>query len=128
MTKCLLTKARIAKRSTVKQLIARLILVFAFLAGTIHAPAMAHPEPSDHQAAHGSALLLDALVDHHDAPPSSPDGTSDNLHHHHCPAAVAARNADIVDPRIDREQVLAIHRAAALTSFSQEPPTEPPSA
>lgn len=128
MTKCLLTKARIAKRSTVKQLIARLILVFAFLAGTIHTPALAHPEPSDHHAAHGSVSLLDALVDHHEAPASSPEGTSDNLHHHHCPAAVSASGAEIASAKIDGTQVLAVHRSAALTSFSQAPPTEPPSA
>ena len=126
--KCLLAKAHFAKRTTVKHLFARLILVLAILAGTIHAPAMAHPEPADHHAAHGSISHLDALVDHHEAPASSPDGTSENLHHHHCPAAVAALGADIAAARIDGKQVLAIHLAAALTSFSQAPPTEPPSA
>lgn len=126
--KCLLAKAHFAKRSTVKQWFARLILVFAILAGAIHAPAMAHPDPSDHHATHGSISHLDALADHHDAPTSSPDGTSENLHHHHCPAAVSALGADIAASRIDGKQVLAIHRAAVLTSFSQAPPTEPPSA
>ncbi|MEQ1494707.1 MAG: hypothetical protein ABL912_02955 [Novosphingobium sp.] len=111
-----------------KQLIARLILVVAFFAASVHAPAMAHPEPTDHKVVHGSISILDALVDHHEAPASSPESTGENLHHHHCPAAVSARSADVADARIDGEQVLAIHRAAALTSFSQAPPTEPPSA
>lgn len=111
-----------------KQLIARVILVLAFLAGSIHAPAIAHPEPSNHQAAHGNMLLLDVMVDHHDAPASTPDGNGENLHHHHCPAAVAARNADVAEAKVDGQQMLPMYRAAALTSFSQAPPTQPPSA
>lgn len=128
MMKGLLENARAAKRLTVLRFVARLILAFAFLAGTIHAPAMAHAEPSDHQVAHGGFVFLDMLADHHEEPAPSSDGKSDNLHHHHCPAAVPARDAGVADARVGRDQVLTIHRAAALTSFSQAPPTEPPSA
>lgn len=128
MTKWLLARVGAAKRLSVKQSLARLILVFVFLAGTLHAPAMAHPASSDHRAAHGDMIDLGAHADHHDEPASSPDGATDNLHHHHCPAAVSAGAADVTEARVDGEQFLAIHRAAALSSFSQAPPTEPPSA
>lgn len=128
MMKCLLINFAAAMRSNVLQLFARLILVFAFLAGTIHAPAIAHPEPDSHQSAHGAFSAHDVLTDHHEAPSSTPDDAGEGLHHHHCPAAVDSRTVDVAIGMVAAKAVLPFYRSAALSSFSQAPPTEPPSA
>lgn len=128
MTKCLPINTAAAKRSVVLQLFTRLILVLAFLAGTVHAPAIAHAEPASHHGDHGAFSSHDVLTDHHEAPSSSPDDAGEGLHHHHCPAAVDTRAVDVAIGMVAAKIVLPFHRSAALSSFSQAPPTEPPAA
>lgn len=112
----------------VKHLFARLILVFAFVASTFHAPAVAHEEPGSHHAEYGVSVSHDAITDYHGDEAPSHEGAGDSLHHHHCPAALDARTADIALLATSVKVVLPFHRANPLTSFSQAPPTEPPSA
>ena len=110
-------------------LLARVILVFAIFAGTFHAPAMAHPQKSDQNVAHGALTAIDALSDLHDAPNSSSDGTGESLHHHHhCPAALSPQATTVDDLEPVSELALAVRQSAHLSSFSQAPPTQPPSA
>ena len=110
-----------------KLLFARLILVFALVAGTLHAPAMAHGESAHHHADHGETSASDVLADESKSPESSRDA-GDSVHHHHCPAAVPARTADMAHSLMAGGLLLPVHRSAALSSFSQAPPTEPPAA
>lgn len=127
MTKYLFISVQAAKRPSVTQFLARLILIFAFVVCTLHTPALAHVEPSRHHADHGETSAPGALADDSDAPKSSRDA-GDSVHHHHCPAAVAARTVDMAHALIAEGLLLPVHRAAALSSFSHAPPTEPPAA
>jgi hypothetical protein len=111
----------------VKHLFARLILVLALVVGTFHAPAIAHSEPEHHHAEHGKTSAPDVLADDSGGPESSPD-TGDSVHHHHCPAAVAAKTASMTNALLAGSSLRPAHRTAALSSFSQAPPTEPPPA
>lgn len=116
------------KRKVVKHFLARLILVVAFVASTFHASAIAHEEPGSHHTEHGVSGGHDAMADHHGDQAPLHDGAGDSLHHHHCPTALDARTADIALAATSATALLSFHRANPLTSFSQAPPTEPPSA
>lgn len=116
------------KRRLVKHLLARLILAFAFVASTIHAPAIAHEELASHHIDHGASDVYEALADHHGDEAPSHDGAGESLHHHHCPTALDTRILDIALCAKAAKSSLPFHRANPLTSFSQAPPTEPPSA
>ena len=125
INRLLITTAPV-KRSIVMQFLARLMLVFAFFAGTIHAPAVAHDNPtSGHE--HGS-ISHDASADHHSDDESSHEGAGDSLHHHHCPNALNANATDVALGAADGRMILSFRRTTVLTSFSQAPPTEPPAA
>ena len=128
MTNYLPKPGATTKRGLVKYLLARLILVFALVASTIHAPAVAHEEPASHHAEHGESAAHSAMADHHGDEAPSHEGASDSLHHHHCPTALDARTADIALLAASAKALLSLDRANPLTSFSQAPPTEPPSA
>lgn len=128
MMKRLLRVDAVAKRKSMMQFIARLILAFAFVASTAHTPAIAHEEPASHHADHKDASASDAVMDHHGDAPSSPEGTGEGVHHHHCPSALDARATDVALGATSGKALLPLQRAAVLTSFSQAPPTEPPSA
>jgi hypothetical protein len=124
-----LTKLRgTTKQGLVKFLFARLVLVLALVASTIHAPAVAHEEPASHHTEHGVSVGHDAMADDHGDEAPSHEGAGDSLHHHHCPTALDARTADIALAATCAKALLPFHRANPLTSFSQAPPTEPPSA
>jgi hypothetical protein len=125
MTNYLLKKAVMTKRGLVKRLLARLILVFTFVASTVHSPAIAHEESASH---HGASAAHDAMADHHGEAAPAHDSAGDSLHHHHCPTALDARTTDIAFVALDCKAQLSLARANPLTSFSQAPPTEPPSA
>lgn len=127
MTKCLLPKARAAKRSPVKHLLSRLILLCAFVAATVHVPAAAHADDLSHHADHGSEAMLDGLADDLGDPAPVPESTTDGVHHH-CPTVLDAfTNAFELGPMLGNA-LLCAHREQNLTSFSQAPPTEPPAA
>lgn len=128
MTKRLLRVDVVAMRKSMLQIIARLILAFAFVASTAHAPAIAHEEPASHHADHKAASVSDAILDHHGDAPSSPEGTGESVHHHHCPSALDTLATDVALGAMSGKALLPLQRAAVLTSFSQAPPTEPPSA
>lgn len=116
-----------AKHQTVMQLLFRLVLAFAFAASTIHAPAVAHENPSS-QLDHHSLSAHDAAADHHSDEEPANEGASDSLHHHHCPSALDTNNSSIALEALPDSILLPFHRANVLTSFSQAPPTEPPAA
>jgi hypothetical protein len=118
----------VAKRKGMMQFIARLILAFAFVASTAHTPAIAHEEPASHHGNHGTASDHDAITENHGDAPSSHEGAGDSVHHHHCPSALDARANDIALGATSGKALLPLQRTAVLTSFSQAPPTEPPSA
>lgn len=103
-----------------------MILIFAFVAGTLHAPAAAHTEVANHHADHGSAAIHDELADDSGDPASSHDGAADSVHHH-CPTALNAPTSAISLGLMPGKALLPAHREAALTSFNQAPPTQPPS-
>ena len=128
MTNYLPKPGATTKRGLVKYLLARLILVFALVASTIHAPAVAHEEPASHHTEHGVSFGHDAMTDYHGDEKPSHEGAGDSLHHHHCPTALDARTTDIALVAASAKALLSFHRANPLTSFSQAPPTEPPSA
>lgn len=128
MMKYLLKQAATTKRRLVKHLLARLILAFALVASTVHAPAMAHEEPASHHADRSAVDLHDASADHHGDEGPSHDGTGEGLHHHHCPTALDTNTTDIALGVAAAKSSAPFHRPAPLTSFSQAPPTEPPSA
>jgi len=110
------------------QFVARLILAFAFIASTAHAPAIAHEDVASHHADHKAASVSDAIMDNHGDSSLSHEGVGDSIHHHHCPSALDARQTDIAFGATSGKTLLSLHSFAALTSFSQAPPTEPPSA
>jgi hypothetical protein len=128
MTNYLPKPGATTKRGSVKLFCARLILIFAFAASTFHAPAVAHEEPVSHHTEHGESAAHSAMADHHGDEAPSHEGASDSLHHHHCPTALDARSADIALLAASAKALLSFDRANPLTSFSQAPPTEPPSA
>ena len=116
------------KRKVVKHLLARLILVVAFVASTFHAPVIAHEEPGSHHREHGASAAHGAMADDNGDEAPSHEGAGDSLHHHHCPTALDSRTTDIALVATSAKALLSFHRANPLTSFSQAPPTEPPSA
>ena len=116
------------KRLIVKSLFVRMILVLALAAGTLHASETAHADPVSDHADHGCAAALDAAVDHHGESDSPDDGKSDSVHHHHYPSAMGARGCAFDDTLAAGKSLLHAHPQSSLTSFSQAPPTEPPSA
>ena len=118
----------VAKRKSMMQFIARLILAIAFVASTAHTPAIAHEEPASYHADHKAASVSETIIDNHGDTSLSHEGVGDSIHHHHCPHALDAREADIAFGGTSGKTVLSLHSFAALTSFSQAPPTEPPSA
>ena len=128
MTNYLPKPGATTKRGLVKYLLARLILVFALVASTIHAPAVAHEEPASHHTEHGVSFGHDAMTDYHGDEAPSHEGAGESLHHHHCPTALDARTTDIALAATCAKALLPFHRANPLTSLSQAPPTEPPSA
>lgn len=118
----------LAKQPIVKFALARLLLVFAFVAGAIHAPAAAHTEAASHHADHGIAAAHAELVAELGEPVSSQDGTDETVQHHHCPTALGAPAPAFSLGLTAGKALRPAHREANLTSFSQAPPTEPPSA
>lgn len=117
-----------AKQLIVKLVFARMILVFALITGAVHAPAAAHAEVASHHADHGVASGHVELAADFGDPASSQDGTDESVQHHHCPTALGtSAHAFSLGP-ITRKALLPAHREANLTSFSQAPLTEPPSA
>ena len=127
MMKSLRRTDAVAKCKGMMQIIARLILAFAFVASTAHTPAIAHEEPANH---HGNISTMpdhDSIAGYHGEAPSSHEGAGDSVHHHHCPSVLDSRATDIAFGETSGKTLLLLQRAAVLTSFSQAPPTEPPS-
>ncbi len=106
------------------------MVMLSLVIGAILATASARSEPMT--SPHGSELLLlvdhATTSDHGDDHPPREDGPCAVVSHHHCSFALA------VEPSTPRARVASRGRAilpaasAAMTSFSQAPPTEPPAA
>ncbi|MBX9643712.1 MAG: hypothetical protein K2W91_06385 [Novosphingobium sp.] len=110
-----------------KQLFSCLIVLFAFVAATVHVPAAAHADGLSHHADHGAAAVLDGLADELGDPARAPESTTDGMHQH-CPTVLDAfTNTFELGPMLGNA-LLCAHRGISLISFSQAPPTEPPAA
>jgi len=128
MKNCL-PKYRLATNAkVVLLLLARMILAFAFIAGTAHAPAIAHESMANHHVDHGEFSAHDAVSDQDRDGSPSHDGSGDSLHHHHCPTALGAASAHGDEDVTVSKTLMPFHRASPLSSLSQAPLTEPPSA
>jgi len=107
--------------------LAFLFLGFALISGMAHAPAVAHTGMEHAHSDHGTVDILSLVEDNGDQS-GLPDVQGDNVHSHQCPAAIDARSTSLGLNLIAGKLLLPFPRAAILTSFSQAPPTEPPSA
>lgn len=105
-----------------------MILVFAFVAGASHAPASAHADSADHHVEHTQQSAHDALLDFHDEAAPEQDGAADTVHHHHCPTTLDGPLNSFALAAITGKALLPSYKPANLNSFSQAPPTQPPSA
>jgi hypothetical protein len=128
MKNCLPKYPLAANASVVLHLLARMILAFAFIASTAHAPAIAHDNLTNHHVDHGGLAAHDAVTDLNGDSSPSHDGSGESLHHHHCPTALGAACGHGDTDVTVRKAVMPFHRASPLSSLSQAPPTEPPSA
>ena len=128
MKNCLPKNPPATNASVVLQLLARMILAFAFIACTAHAPAIAHESLDNHHVGHGELAAHDAVTDLDDDGSPSHEGSGDSLHHHHCPTALGAVSAHGDKDVTVSKAVMPFDRASPLSSLSQAPPTEPPSA
>lgn len=111
-----------------KLFVARLILVFALVVGTMHAPIAAHTIETSQHVDHGDGAAYEDLADEPGNPASSNDGAAGSVHHHHCPTALDACASAFSFGPVTGKVLLPAHREPNLTSFGQAPPTQPPSA
>ena len=104
-----------------------LVLGIALVAGMSHATAMAHP---DEAHAHSSGEISTAESasenDHEDSQPL-PGNAESNAHTHLPPALATIHDSLFGNAFASKKQFLFV-KTDVLTSFSQAPPTEPPSA
>ena len=104
-----------------------LLTLIALLVGTFILPTIAHAQ----EFAHGHNV---EQPDHHTTADNSvpDDSDGDDQHHaiphHHCNAALTADAGSLAFALMGASQNEFSLGATALTSFSQAPPTQPPSA
>ena len=107
-------------------LIQFLLLIAALMAG-LDTPAMAHDAVPAGIDAHQHVFAEAA----DDAAPddNSPTGSGNELlHHHHCPAGLAADESAVPDSWTPTRDIHLARAATALASRATAPPTEPPAA
>ncbi|TRW14956.1 hypothetical protein [Glacieibacterium frigidum] len=108
-----------------RRTLALLTIIVALFAG-LGVPAMA----GAFDAAHGCAVT--AADEHCDA--AGLDGAdrqpidAPGSHHHHCAHALQSRTGTVVRDMMVVAQRLPLSRSASLSSRSQAPPTQPPTA
>ena len=106
------------------------MMMLSMVIGAILAPASARSE--NMQSSHGSELLVSvdhaAVADHDDDHPPREDGACTVVSHHHCSIALAVDASGQGAPIELRNRATLPGTAAAMISFSQAPPTEPPAA
>lgn len=119
-----------ANRQSMQGWLVSLFVMLAIFFGSIVVPATAHAE--DVLAAHGSEMV--ALLEHADDADHGNNHEQDGdapchvVSHHHCSMALAV---DAPALKLDfalRDAGTTALAASAMSSFSQAPPTEPPSA
>lgn len=104
-----------------------LFLGIALVAGMSHAPAMAHPDEAHAHSSGEISTTVSALDNHHEDSQSTPGNAESNAHTHLLPALATAHDSLFESAFASRKQFLFV-KTDVLTSFSQAPPTEPPSA
>jgi hypothetical protein len=105
----------------------RFLLLFAVLCAGLHAPALAHDAHDNHD----DTIVVMADGHHAHSDDAAPQDNSSNglhelYHHHHCPMAMAADDADDTAGIPVARSTLRPREAAALLSRATAPPTQPP--
>ncbi len=104
-----------------------LVLGLALVAGMSHAPAMAHPEDAHAHSSGEISAFEAASEDHLRDSQSSPGNAESNAHSHLPPVLATVHDSLFGSAFVSNKQFLFV-KTDVLTSFSQAPPTEPPSA
>lgn len=99
----------------------------ALVAGMSHAPALAHPEETHARSSGEISLTVSVSDNHHEDKQSSPGNAESNAHTHLPPALATTHDSLFGNAFASSKQFLFV-KTNVLTSFSQAPPTEPPSA
>ena len=116
-----------ANRHGMRRRLFSLLTLIALLVGTVIMPTIAHAQ----EFAHGHNV---EQSDHHatadNSVPDDSDGADQHhaIPHHHCSAALTADAGSWAFALMSASQNEFSLGATALTSFSQAPPTQPPSA
>lgn len=107
-----------------------LLVIVAILLGSLAAPASARAETA--LSGHGNEILqvLDHAEDVHSDDSRTPPGEAPCQFsgHHHCSVALTVDSAGLKQAISLRASDLVPPAATALSSLSQAPPTQPPSA
>jgi hypothetical protein len=104
-----------------------LFLGIALVAGMSHAPAMAHPDEAHAHSSGEISTAESASENHHEDSKPSPGNAESNAHTH-LPPALATVHDTLFGRTLAAKKQFLFAKTDVLTSFSQAPPTEPPSA
>lgn len=104
-----------------------LVLGIALVAGMSHAPAMAHPEDA-HAHSSGEISAAEAESEDHRRDNQSSPGNAESTAHSHLPPVLATVHDSLFGSAFASKKQFLFVKTDVLTSFSQAPPTEPPSA
>ncbi len=104
-----------------------LVLGIALVAGMSHAPAMAHPEDS-HAHSSGEISAAEAASEDHRRDNQSSPGNAESNTHSHLPPVLATVHDSLLGSAFASKKQFLFVKTDVLTSFSQAPPTQPPSA
>jgi hypothetical protein len=107
--------------------LASLFTIFVLLFGTVILPSIAHAHAPDH--------VEESFVSHEHEAPINSNGTSDDgeqpshtVAHHHCSFAIGVDANHIKELPVYQGNKTRIVSSTAMPSWSQAPPTQPPSA
>lgn len=109
--------------------ITALLLVFAILFGSVIMPTIAHAQAAS--ASHSEEFL--ELHEHdeagdQDTQKQDGDKPCHAVAHHHCSIALRVETSAMAMPSPRLQNSFVLSSTAAMASFSQAPPTEPPAA
>ena len=109
------------------QWLVNFVLGIALVAGMSHAPAMAHPD-EDHAHASGEISMTESVSQNHQEDSQSSPGNAESNAHTHLPPVLATVHDSLFGSAFASKKQFLFVKTDVLTSFSQAPPTEPPSA
>lgn len=104
-----------------------ILLGLLLVAGAIHAPAAAHDD-ADHVGSAHDVMLADPAHDEPEGTGSAALSGSESGSHTHLPSLLASGCDGALAASCSVKEVFVLSKNGALPSFSQAPPTEPPSA